>query len=211
MTETKQKILDTAERLFGDQGYAATSLRHIIAEAGVNLAAIHYHYGSKEELLDEVVMRKAGPVNEERLALLDQYEAEAGAGPLAVGKVLEAFLAPAILGADRSPQFVKLMGRMYGEGLMPIIVGKHFQPMVARFLEAMRRALPDLPNDELFWRIHFMVGAMAHTLCGPPETRPGGGAGSASFDAGRVVQRLVTFLEAGFQAPVSRAAGSEEK
>jgi AcrR family transcriptional regulator len=84
MTETNQRILDTAERLFGDQGYAATSLRHIIAEAGVNLAAIHYHYGSKEELLDEVVMRKAGPVNEARLALLDRYEAEAGLGPLAV-------------------------------------------------------------------------------------------------------------------------------
>jgi len=112
--------------LFGDQGYAATSLRHIIAEAGVNLAAIHYHYGSKEELLDEVVMRKRGPVNEARLALLDRFEAEAGAEPLAVEKVLEAFLAPVFSGADRSPQFVRLMGRMYGEGLMTMIAGRHF-------------------------------------------------------------------------------------
>ena len=58
MTETQDKILDTAERLIGEQGYAATSLRQIIAEAGVNLAAVHYHFGSKEELLDAVVMRK---------------------------------------------------------------------------------------------------------------------------------------------------------
>ena len=202
MTETKQRILDTAERLFGDQGYAATSLRHIIAEAGVNLAAIHYHYGSKEELLDEVVMRKAGPVNADRLALLDRYEAEAGAGPLAVEKVLEAFLAPVFSVADRSPQFVRLMGRMYGEGLMPMIVERHFQPTVTRFTEAFRRALPDLPNEEMLWRIHFMIGSMAHALFGPPN---------ASVDAQGVVQRLVTFLGAGFRAPVSQAAGSEEK
>ena len=196
MTETKQKILDTAERLFGDQGYAATSLRHIIAEAGVNLAAIHYHYGSKEELLDEVVMRKAGPVNAERLALLDRYEAEAGAGPLAVEKVLEAFLAPTFSVADRSPKFVRLMGRMYGEGLMNIIVERHFQPTVTRFTAAFRRALPDLPNEELLWRIHFMIGSMAHTLFGPPK---------GWVDVRGVVQRLVAFLGAVFRA------GSEER
>ena len=209
MIETKQKILNTAERLFGDQGYAATSLRHIIAEAGVNLAAIHYHYGSKEELLDEVVMRKAGPVNAERLALLDRYEAEAGSGPLAAEKVLEAFLAPVFSGADRSPQFVRLMGRMYGEGLMTMIVGRHFQPVVNRFIDAFRRALPDLPDEELLWRIHFMIGTMAHALFGPPSPRPG--VEPASLDAQHVVQRLVGFLGAGFRAPVSRAAGSEEK
>jgi AcrR family transcriptional regulator len=211
MTETKQKILDTAERLFGQQGYAATSLRHIIAEAGVNLAAIHYHYGSKEELLDEVVMRKAGPLNEERLALLDRYEAEAGPGPLAVEKVLEAFLAPAFSVADRSPKFVTLMGRMYGEGLMPMIVKKHFQPMAARFMGAFRRALPDVPNEELAWRIHFMIGTMAHTLCGSPDIRAVMSGEAPPSDPQRVVQRLVTFLGAGFRAPASRAAESEEK
>ena len=68
MTETKDKILDTAERLIGERGYAATSLRQIIAEAGVNLAAVHYHFGSKEDLLDAVVARKVTPVNEARIA-----------------------------------------------------------------------------------------------------------------------------------------------
>src|ERR1017187_9526216 len=103
MIDTRQKILDAAERLFGEQGYVATSLRHIIAEAGVNLAAIHYHFGSKEELLDQLVMRKAGPVNEERLALLDHYEAEAGAMPVPVDKILRAFLEPPLLRIDKSP------------------------------------------------------------------------------------------------------------
>jgi AcrR family transcriptional regulator len=91
MTGTKEKILDTAERLIGEQGYAATSLRHVIAEAGVNLAAVHYHFGSKEELLDAVVVRKVTPLNEARIARLERVEAETGSGPLDVEKVLEAF------------------------------------------------------------------------------------------------------------------------
>src|SRR5260370_41736213 len=127
MPDTKQKILDAAERLFSEQGYAATSLRQIIAEAGVNLAAVHYHFGSKEELLDDVVRRRAGPVNEARIALLDCIEAEKGNAPPLVERVLEAFLLPTAEAASRHPQFVKLMGRMLAEGMMPGILQKHFQ------------------------------------------------------------------------------------
>src|SRR5580704_17595627 len=94
MIDTKQKILDTAERLIAEQGYAATSLRHIIAEAGVNLAAIHYHFASKEDLLDHVIVRKAEPVNQERLARLDRLEQQSGSTPPPVKAVLTAFLRP---------------------------------------------------------------------------------------------------------------------
>src|SRR5271166_1677351 len=110
MTNTKDKILETAQRLIGDQGYAATSVRHIIAEAGVNLAAIHYHFGTKEDLLDALIARRAGPVNEERMALLQRVESQAGAGPPPVKKVMEAFLLPMAEAADRDPGFVRLMG-----------------------------------------------------------------------------------------------------
>src|SRR3954471_3227822 len=104
MNETKLRILDTAERLFAESGFAATSLRQIISEAGVNLAAVHYHFGSKDELLDAVVTRKAAPVNEERLALLDGLPAEAG-----IPAILDAFLTPMARKAGANPQFVRLM------------------------------------------------------------------------------------------------------
>src|ERR1035441_8866650 len=126
MIDTRQKILDTAERLFGEQGYGATSLRHIIAEAGVNLAAIHYHFGTKEDLLDHLIMRKGGPVNEERVALLDALEARAQGKAVPLEKLLEAFLGPPMRRVGKGPEFAKLMGRMYGEGLMPGIVERHF-------------------------------------------------------------------------------------
>src|ERR1700735_7655 len=93
MIDTKRKLLDAAERMFAEHGYGAVSLRQIIAEAGVNLAAIHYHFGSKQELLDEVIMRRGGPVNRERLERWERLQAQPGAQP-AVEQVLEAFLMP---------------------------------------------------------------------------------------------------------------------
>src|SRR5579863_8025495 len=127
MIDTKQRILDTAERLVAEQGYSGTSLRHIIAEAGVNLAAVHYHFGSKEELLDELILRKAGPVNAERIERLDRVLSEAGDAAPRVDTVLEAFLQPMAEAADRDPQFVRLMGRIMAEGLLQSVVQKHFQ------------------------------------------------------------------------------------
>ena len=206
MTDTKDKILDTAERLIGEHGYAATSLRHIIAEAGVNLAAVHYHFGSKEDLLDAVVARKVTPVNEARLAQLDRVEAVAGNGPAEVEKVLESFFMPTAEVASRNPGFVRLMGQMHAEGMMPRIVEKHFQATGLRFVAALRRALPALPEEELLWRVHFMVGAMAHAMCRAPIFP------QVAKDAANIeprMKRLVTFLSAGFRAPAT--AGKEKK
>jgi len=201
MTDTKDKILDTAERLIGEQGYAATSLRHIIAEAGVNLAAVHYHFGSKEELLDEVVMRKAALVNPVRLARLDRAEALAGNKPVAVSAVLDAFFAPMVEAACAHPEFVRLMGRIHSEGLMPAIAKKHFYSTIDRFVKAFGRALPDLPESEILWRVHFMLGAMAYTMLAPPLFPQ---IAERETDLEQRLKLLVSFLVAGFCAPPSQ-------
>jgi len=206
--DTKGKILDTAERLIGEYGYSATSLRHIISEAGVNLAAIHYHFGSKEELLDELIVRKAGPVNAERLARLDRLEAGGESPAPAVEKVLEAFFLPMAEAADRDPGFVRLMGRMLSEGLMQGILEKHFQTVTGRYFRALRRALPVLSDEEFRWRLHFMIGAMAHTMCGQPDVT---GLGGPSEGFHSRIERLIGFVAGGFHAPVRVAPGTEEK
>jgi AcrR family transcriptional regulator len=197
MNDTKEKILDTAERLIGQRGYAATSLRQIIAEAGVNLAAVHYHFGSKEELLDELVMRKASKVNAVRLARLEALEKASGSR-LDVRPVLEAFFEPMVEVASAHPQFVRLMGRMYSEGMMPAIAEKHFRPTAQRYLKALGHCLPGIARAELRWRIHFMVGAMAHAMCNAPVMPKPDAA-----DLKRRIQLLVTFLAAGFLAPAT--------
>jgi AcrR family transcriptional regulator len=199
MLETKEKILDTAERLIADQGFAGTSLRQIISEAQVNLAAVHYHFGSKQELLDQLIFRKVTRVNSERGAMLSQFENEAGVQPVAVEKILKAYFEPMIEAGSSDPQFVRLMGRMIAEGLMPAIAEKHFHPTLLRFVSAFRRALPGLSEGELYWRVQFMFGAMSHAVGGKAtkfEDMEGDGA-----DFGLIMRRLIHFLSAGIQAP----------
>lgn len=197
MIDTKQRILDTAERLFGEKGYDAISLRHIIGEAGVNLAAVHYHFGSKEDLLDEVVLRKLGPVNDARLALLDQAESEAAGAPVPVEKILRAFMMPTASVAKQSPEFVKVMGRVVAEGLIQRIASQHFQPMLERFVAALHRSLPALSMNELGWRIYFMFGAVSRALCGESQTWLTG----EMDDFPDRVEKLIAFLTGAFQGP----------
>jgi len=208
MTDTKQKILDTAARLIAVHGYAATSLRHIIAEAGVNLAAIHYHFGSKEELLDEIIRKNAGPLNEERLARLDQAEREAAPDAPPVERVLEALLMPLAEAADRIPLFVPFMGRMLAEGLTLSIAARHFGEVTRRITRALRRANPALSDEEFAWRVHFISGAFAHTLCGTRHFPELGGEGT---DFRTRIGLLVKFLSAGFRAAATAEARSEDR
>jgi AcrR family transcriptional regulator len=195
MTDTKQKILDAAERLIAEHGYAATSLRQIIAEAGVNLASVHYHFGSKEELLHELVGRKANPVNEKRLELLERLVAEAAPAPPSVERTLEAYLMPMAEAATRNPQFVKVMGRIMAEGLRQSVAERNYKPVSARFFAEIRRALPDLPEDEFQWRLQFLIGSIVHTMCGCTE------AGHAFEER---VGYLIQFVAAGLNAPAAK-------
>jgi AcrR family transcriptional regulator len=191
MSDTKQKILNAAERLFADQGYSATSLRQIIAVAGVNLASVHYHFGSKDELLYELILRKASPVNQKRMELLDRYEARYAPAPVPPEMVLEAFLTPMAEAAERNRQFVRVMGRLIAEGLLPAIIEKNFQPVVGRFMGALKKAFPELPDEDFEWRVRFMQGALAHTMCGHGMTG----------DFLSRVGHLSRFVVGGFRAP----------
>ena len=209
MNHTKERILETAERMFSEQGYAATSLRSIIAEAEVNLAAVHYHFHSKEALLEAVILRRSVPANQERLVLLDQCEREAGDHPPPLEKVIEAFIAPTFRMA-RNPAsggmvFMRLLGRLHAEGVLSAILMSQFHDVLERFGAAMHRALPDLPPGELFWRLNFAIGALGQALRGGSKDL--GVLTDVSFasDSELALEELIAFLSAGFRAPLTRA------
>jgi AcrR family transcriptional regulator len=191
--DTKERLLDAAERLFADRGYAATSLRNVILEAHVNLAAIHYHFHSKEALLEAVVMRRAQGVNRTRMEMLQA----AGERP-PIEKVLEAFLLPTFrVGRDNASGrvFLRMLGRVQAEGdHIRKIVLKHFPNVVERFSAALRTALPELPTNELLWRTHLALGAVTQALQADGERN------LDASDVDRTVARLVAFLAAGFHA-----------
>lgn len=215
---TKERILEAAERLFAERGFTATSLRSITAAAGVNLAAVNYHFRSKEALLEAVFTRRLGPLNQKRLELLDACEARAGKRRLPLEGVIEAFFAPALrLGRELAPSgrhFQRLMGRMYAEPgeHVSLILRHQFAAVAVRFTKALRRALPKLPPVELMWRIHFMVGAMAHTLAGVEYLELFSGGLCDPSDVEGTIRRLGAFLTAGLKAPAAarRAARSHK-
>lgn len=167
---TREKILNAAEELFSENGFAATSVRAITSKAGVNLAALNYHFGSKDAVIDAVFERRVGPLSRERLRLLDEVEAAAGEEGPDLESILRALIAPAIrLVADPDSggeQFMKLMGRAHSEAgeLFEKVLARQFHETFQRFTRAFRRVLSELPAPEFFWRTHFVIGAMAHTM-----------------------------------------------
>jgi AcrR family transcriptional regulator len=204
MTDTKQRILDAAERLFAEHGYEGTSLRAVIAAAKVNLAAIHYHFHTKQALLLAVVDRRLGPINDERLRQLERCEREAGDSPPAVETVLKAFIAPAFwLSQTGSAEiFMHLMGRLYAESgqVAQAVFSAQFGDVAQRFLQALQRALPQIPHEELMWRVHFMIGAMAHTFRGTDLTEAVTEGFWQPSQAEPVLERLIKFLAGGLKA-----------
>lgn len=206
---TKIRILDTAEKLFAHNGIESTSLRTITAKAGVNLAAVNYHFHSKEALIHAVIARRMDPINQRRLAMLDACEAAAGAGPLPLSQVLEAFLLPVMeANASHDSEFGPILGRIYSEPkeFAEKFFKTHLQKVSRRFLAAFHRALPELPRDELIWRVHFAVGVMAHAIgAGHLLVTISDGACDPS-DVGGTLRRIEAFLMAGFQAPATERA-----
>lgn len=204
--DTKTLILDAAEELFARRGPNAVSLRQVIARAKVNLAAIHYHFGSKESLLQAVLSRRLVPLNAGRLALLEVAERKSRRVPLE--RILEALVGPA-LRLSRDPrkgggEFMRLLGRCFTEPDEKIqaMLNRQVAEVAERFMPAFQKALPKVPKVDLLWRIHFLVGAMAHTMADAERLKEFSGGLCNPDDTEGTIEKLVTFLSAGMRASV---------
>jgi AcrR family transcriptional regulator len=201
--DTKTRILDTAERLFSERGIAATSLRSIISEAQVNLAAVHYHFRNKEALVEALILRRAGIVNQQRLALLEAFEAAAAPAAPSIEQILEAFIAPTIQAVSGRLHFPRFLARVLTEPA-PVLtqtVGDIFRPLFYRFGEALHRARPDLPREEVFWRLVLSVSSMMFVLTAGEKVRAISNGLCDTADPGALTRRLIAFGAAGFSAP----------
>jgi AcrR family transcriptional regulator len=206
---TKERLLDAAEALFMEHGFEATSLRLITAKAGANLAAANYHFGSKEAMFEAVLTRRLDPMNQERVELLDRFEAETAPAPLGCDRILAALFIPALRLA-RDPalggnNFLRLLGRAYADPA-PFIrrfLSEQYAQMIARFKAAFGRALPHLPRKELSWRLHFIMGALSYTLAGTDALKIISELNPLATDNDEILlRRLAPFLLAGLTAPL---------
>ena len=205
-SETRDRILDAAEKLFADQGFETVSLRQITTQAEVNLAAVNYHFGSKDGLIFEVLARVIGPINERRLAMLDEAEADSKGEAIEVERILEAVFLPVISlmnQSDHSGQdALKLAGRCMSEtGVkMPEKIQRLFREIADRFSSAFSLSLPHLSEAEVYWRVHFTIGAMLYALV-QHETLVLISEGKVvADDAEKALGELVAFTAGGLRA-----------
>ncbi|KWE85362.1 TetR/AcrR family transcriptional regulator [Burkholderia territorii] len=209
---TKARILDAAEDLFIEHGFEAMSMRQITSRATVNLAAVNYHFGSKEALIHAMLSRRLDQLNQERLGILDRFDAQIGAH-ITCEHVLGAMFIPA-LKASRDPErggpaFLRLIGRAYTDP-SPFVrnfLTAHYASVAGRFFDAFQRALPHLPRTELGWRLHFAIGALSGALAGA-ETE----SLIDEFSQGRtmndvqMIARLSSLIVAALKAPMPDSA-----
>ena len=204
--DTKERILDAAERLFGERGFVGTSTRAVTSGAGVNLAAVHYHFGSKEALLRAVIDRRVAPINQERLKRLDRLEARVGDDPPGVEAIFDTYIAPALeLEQDMERAGTSLrtiVGRLYSEPLELVqsILQEEFGDVARRYVAALTRALPDLAPNELRWRFQFAVAVMTYVLSNSPRIAPAP-LRVAPEPPRATVERMVAFLSSAMRVP----------
>jgi AcrR family transcriptional regulator len=204
MTDTKTRILDVAQKLFAEHGFDATSLRAITKEAGVNLASVNYHFQSKEALIQALFARQVEPLNAARIQMLDDAERKAGDGPVPVEELVDAFASPMLgMCLPRSQSIGILFGRMYAEpgDLLRRTIAPQMREIKTRFGRAFTRSLPGLTEEEIFWRMHFTIGCLAHTLAsrGLLEFMSEGRCSSSDVESAR--KHLIQFVVGGLQAP----------
>ena len=166
-TDTKEQILDVAERLFAENGFAGTSLRGVIREADVNLSAVNYHFGSKEGLFHAVIKRTAQPIVEGELERLKQCQSKQE-NP-SVEAILEAFLTPPLEiilnSGERGIYCARFMGRCRTEpDAVRLVAEQEFKASTEAFLDAFTRSLPDLSRTELTWKLDLVIAVLLRVL-----------------------------------------------
>jgi len=207
---TRERILDAAERLFAQRGFHGVSIRDVTGAAEVDVALANYHFGSKQGLLEAVFLRRAEDLNSERLARLDAVIADARGKPPQLEEIIDAFTHPLLDRSTRASAGWKSYFALIAEvnnspEFGRVLMTKTFDPVVQRFIEAIRRALPDCDARDLYWAYHFLSGALTLTFAetGRIDKLSGGVCKASDLDS--VHERLVPFCAAGFRALCARS------
>ena len=198
---TKQRILDAAEELFASHGFAGASLRQVTASAQVNLAAVNYHFGSKENLINEVFRRRLDSLNEERLAALAAVLKRPHFG---LEDILDAFVRPALalsMAHDGGAGFVRVLARAFAEHNERLrkFLHDNYSHVLKQFVAAFAQVLPHLDKQELYWRLDIVSGALTYAMAdfGVIKRRPGM---SELQHRDLAAEHLIKFAAAGLKA-----------
>lgn len=197
---TKERILHAAEDLFAQNGFAGTSLRQVTSRADVNIAAVNYHFGTKENLVQEVFKHRMDEMSEKRLALLSKVIEK---NDTDLEAILLAFIQPALaLTMDKhGGSFVRVLARAYAEkndGLRNFL-SENYGQVLRAFAQAIAHCLPNLSKEELYWRMDFVAGSLTYAMAdfGLIKRQPGV---TEKTHCEKAAQHLIKFAQAGLKA-----------
>jgi len=201
--EMLEQMLDAAEYLFSRHGLHGVTLRDVAQRIGVHTTLMHYYFDDKRSLFEAVFARRAGVTSGRRMEALDRYEAEAGDHPTVEG-ALHAFLDTDFdlytEGGEPWMNYAAFGARVSNTPEGAALMDVYFDPVVLRLVSILKRALPDTPDEDIFWGYHFVTGSLMNTLArtGRIDRLSGGLCKSDTFEP--VKQRMARFMSAGFLA-----------
>ncbi|HEX3888477.1 MAG TPA: TetR/AcrR family transcriptional regulator [Phenylobacterium sp.] len=201
--ETLEQILDAAEYLFSLHGMHGVTLRDVAHRVGVHTSLLHYYFDHKASLFEAVFARRAGTTSGRRMEALDRYAAEAGDKPTVEG-ALHAFLDTDldlyVQGGEAWMNYAAFCARVSNTPEGAALLDVHFDPVVLKLVSILKLALPNTPEEDIFWGYHFVTGSLMNTLArtGRIDRLSGGICKSNDFNA--VKQRMARFMAAGFLA-----------
>jgi AcrR family transcriptional regulator len=208
---TREKLMQSAERLFAARGFDGVSVRDIANDAKVNSALVGYYFGGKKELLAEVYTRHCAPLKNERVRLLGQYSADHRVPSLE--EVLEAFVRPSLQATQEGrggPRFSRLRAILSAENssLLEELVAENFDESSRIFVKALCKCLPDLSREDVLWRFHFLLGSIYYTALGPHRIKILSKGRCDPSDPAETTRELIPFIAAGFRASPAVATTS---
>lgn len=198
---TKDRILTAAEELFAQHGFAGTSLRQVTSRADVNIAAVNYHFGSKENLVNEVFRRRMDEMSRQRLSALRTAVKD---HPGELEPILAAFIEPALAVAQdrQGGAFTRMLARAYAEknDALRRFLSEHYGHVLREFAKAIAACMPELGKDSLYWRLDIVVGALTYAMADFGLIRRPPGV-SEAVHRERAARELIRFASAGFRNP----------
>lgn len=213
---TQERILEAAEHLFAEKGFSSSTLRDVTDRAGVNLASVNYHFGSKEALFKEMLCRRIEPINRRRIELLEEALSRTGGEPLSLEALYRVMLQPLteslIRKGDFDDIFLGIIAQSFAErtDFLQKVHHQFVKQVADRFGSELKRSLniPDLSEEEAAWRMYFSMSTIMGSLvqhrristCFPeiPD----------ATDVARFTRYLIGFISGGMQAPAEGSPGS---
>jgi len=202
---TRERILDAAEELFARSGYAAVSIRQIMRRAEADVSLAYYHFKSKRDLFDAVMLRRVEHLNDIRLKALIEVEERHQDDAPTVEEIIEAFTRPLLTllteqHEDWHPYMALIAQINNSSESGGELMTRYFDPLVSRFIDSLRKALPHCREEDLYWSYHFFSGALTLTLAETGRIDNLSGRRCRSSDMDTINERMPVFIAAGFRA-----------